>query len=199
MHWEDCTGKVESNCVVFFKVREEWGSLSNMAGGFALEIAGIKVPSAEALYQAMRFSHLPEIQREIVSQKSPMAAKMKAKKDGRRELLTRCDWNEVRLQVMRWVLRVKLVQCWGEFFVDDLLATGSRPIVERSRKDRFWGAVPDENGVLRGENMLGQLLMELREEVRQWLYGGEDEIDFPPVHPPVIAGFTLLECEVEVI
>ena len=40
-----------------------------------------------------------------------------------------------------------------------------RPIVERSRKDRFWGAVLEADGVLRGQNRLGRLLMELREEL----------------------------------
>jgi hypothetical protein len=37
------------------------------------------------------------------------------------------------------------------------------PIVERSSKDSFWGAILGEDGVLRGENRLGILLMDLRD------------------------------------
>ena len=92
-----------------------------------------------------------------------MQAKMKAKKEGRRQQ-TRPDWAEVQLDVMRWVLRVKLSMNLRRF--GGLLRwSSSRPIVERSRRDRFWGAVLEADGVLRGENWLGRLLMELREEV----------------------------------
>jgi len=67
---------------------------------------------------------------------------------------------------MRWCIRVKLVQNWRRFS-SLLLATGNRPIVEKSWKDSFWGAKPLEDGRLVGRNVLGRLLMELREELRQ--------------------------------
>lgn len=38
-------------------------------------------------------------------------------------------------------------------------------IVEESRRDAFWGAVPNSEGRLRGANVLGRLLMELRSEL----------------------------------
>jgi hypothetical protein len=49
---------------------------------------------------------------------------------------------------------MKLEQHFGRFF-NLLKSTGDRAIVERSRRDRFWGAVLEKDGVLRGENMLG--------------------------------------------
>jgi ribA/ribD-fused uncharacterized protein len=94
-----------------------------------------------------------------------MAAKMKAKKDGRRNNHSRPDWDEISIDLMCWVLRVKLAQHWREM-AGLLLSSGNRAIVEISRKDRFWGAVEGTDGVLTGQNHLGRLLMELRDLVR---------------------------------
>lgn len=147
------------DCVVFHKTKEAFGGLSNMAAGFPLKVEGVSIRTSEALYQACRFPHNPELQHLIIGERSPMAAKMRGK-PFRGE--TRTDWDEVRVAVMRWCLRVKLLQNWDTF--SKLLAeTGDRPIVEQSRKDRFWGAVPIDSDALEGQNVLGRLLMELRE------------------------------------
>lgn len=148
--------------VVFRKTKEEFGGLSNMAAGFPLRVNGITILTSEALYQACRFPHLPDIQRLVISQKSPMTAKMKSK---RYRSQSRKDWDVVRVPVMRWCLRVKLATNWTKFR-DLLLATRDRPIVEESRKDDFWGAKVRNDGLLVGANALGRLLMELREEAR---------------------------------
>lgn len=147
------------DCVVFHKTKEAFGGLSNMAAGFPLEVEGVSIRTSEALYQACRFPHNPELQHLIIGERSPMAAKMRGKPFRSQ---TRADWDEVRVAVMRWCLRVKLLQNWATF--SKLLAeTGDRPIVEQSRKDRFWGAVPIDSDALEGQNVLGRLLMELRE------------------------------------
>jgi ribA/ribD-fused uncharacterized protein len=155
---------VRGDVVVVYKTKEDFGGLSNMASGYPLQINGVRILTTEALYQACRFPHLPEVQREIIGQHSPMTAKMKSKpyrKD------SRPDWDEVRYKVMRWCLRVKLAQNYTEFG-RLLLATRDRPIVEQSRKDDYWGAkLADEVGdTLIGQNVLGRLLMELREKLK---------------------------------
>src|SRR5262249_38134452 len=58
-----------------------------------------------------------------------------------------------------------LAQNWSSFS-ELLLKTGARPIVEESRKDDFWGAKPQDDGALVGMNVLGRLLMELRQELQ---------------------------------
>jgi type I restriction enzyme S subunit len=151
-----------ANSIVFLKTREEFGGLSNMAGGFPLEVNGIRILTSEALYQACRFPHRPNVQRLIIEQASPMTAKMKGK-PYRHD--SRPDWDQVRVKVMRWCLRVKLAQNWAQFS-ELLMSTRDRPIVEESRKDDFWGAKPIDDQTLVGMNVLGRLLMELREEVR---------------------------------
>jgi NADAR domain len=90
-----------------------------------------------------------------------MTAKMKSKPH-RKD--SRADWDEVRTKVMRWCLRVKLAQNYEEFG-RLLLATNDHPIVEQSRKDDYWGAkaLGAADQTLVGQNVLGRLLMELRE------------------------------------
>lgn len=148
-----------AECVVFFKTNEAFGGLSNMCAGFPLRVNGIKILTSEALYQACRFPHLPEVQRVIIEQSSPMTAKMKSKPHRKN---SRADWDKVRVRIMRWCLRVKLAQNWNHFS-RMLLRTHDKPIVEQSRKDDFWGAKVQDDGTLIGMNVLGRLLMELRE------------------------------------
>jgi ribA/ribD-fused uncharacterized protein len=158
-----------------------------MAGGYNLKVNGVNILTAEALYQACRFPHLPEIQKLIIAQNSPMTAKMKSKpyRDQSRQ-----DWDKVRVNIMRWCLRVKLVQNW-EKFGQLLLQTGDKSIVEDSSKDEFWGARPTENNQLVGANVLGRLLMELREHLKQ----GANFIEL--IKTPSIPNFYLFNQPIE--
>ncbi len=133
-----------------------------MAAGFPVDVGGTRLLTSEALYQACRFPHDPLVQRLIIEERSPMAAKMRSKpfrKD------SRPDWDDIRVNVMHWCLRVKLAQNF-ESFGELLLSTDDKPIVEESRRDAFWGARPQDDGSLVGRNVLGRLLTELREELR---------------------------------
>ena len=94
-----------SECCVFRKTKEMFGGLSNMASGFPLKINDVKILSAEALYQACKFPHYPDIQRKIISEKSPMTAKMVFKPYNNN---IRKDWEDIKVKVMRWCLQVKL-------------------------------------------------------------------------------------------
>jgi type I restriction enzyme S subunit len=178
--------------VVFRRTNERFGGLSNMAAGFPLRINGIEIRTAEAIYQAARFPHLPELQRDILAQASPMAAKMKGK-PLRRE--SRPDFDANRVSIMWWTLRVKLA-CNPDRFSQLLAATGEQPIVEDSHKDTYWGAVAmkDDPAQLRGANVLGRLLIALRDVVATV----EPHI-WQVVHPPAIPGFTLFGEPIRVI
>ena len=188
MNWE-WEGTVHQGCVVFFKVGGEYGGLSNMSNDFPLRVNGLRIGSSEALYQACRFPHRPDWQQEILAAPHAMQAKMKAKKQGRRPQ-SRPDWAQVQLDVMRWCLRMKLPQHFKRF--GGLLRwSAPRAIVERSHRDRFWGAVLEADGVLHGENRLGQLLMELREELLTCKVTGQ-ESRLLRVEPLQIPDFLLL-------
>lgn len=160
-----------------------------MAAGFPLKVNGVRVPTSEALYQACRYPDNPSAQQEIIGQFSPMTAKMKAKTF---KSQTRSDWDEVRFKIMRWCLRVKLNQNFDEFS-RLLLATKERPIVEQSRRDTYWGAKLSEDGTLLvGQNVLGRLLMELREKL-----SNNSEAAFGVVEPLTIPNFVFLGRPIE--
>ncbi|ACK71611.1 conserved hypothetical protein [Gloeothece citriformis PCC 7424] len=174
-------------CITFRKTSEPFGGLSNMAGGYPLLVNGISILTSEALYQACRFPHLPDVQKLIIAQRSPMTAKMKSKPYRNQ---SRPDWDKVRVNIMRWCLRVKLIQNW-ERFGKLLLSTQDKPIVEDSPKDNFWGAIPNDSNQLIGVNVLGRLLMELRELLKQ-------SPDFlKSVEPPAISDLLLLDKPIE--
>jgi len=181
---------VRSEAVVFYKTKEDFGGLSNMASGYPLQINGVRILTTEALYQACRFPHMPEVQREIIGQHSPMTAKMKSKPYLEH---SRSDWNDVRYKVMRWCLRVKLAQNYVDF-ARLLLDTRDLPIVEQSRKDDYWGAkLADDSGtILIGQNVLGRLLMELREKIKN-----DSEGVLTTVPPLRISDFLLLGRSIE--
>ncbi len=179
-----------AHSVVFLKTQERFGGLSNMAGGFPLVVNGMRILTSEALYQACRFPHRPEVQRLIIEQTSPMTAKIKSE-PYRHD--SRPDWDHVRVKIMRWCLRVKLAQNWRTFSAL-LLETGERPIVEESRRDDFWGASPTAEGTLVGMNVLGRLLMELREAVKT-----EDRDSLTQVQPPAIPDFLLGERPIGIV
>jgi N-glycosidase YbiA len=182
-----------SKSCVFRKTQEVYGGLSNMASGFPLEIAGVKILTSEALYQACRFPHLPEVQEKIIQQKSPMTAKMVGK-PFRND--TREDWDEVRIKIMRWCLRIKLAQNFPKFGTL-LESTFDKPIVEDSLKDNFWGAIrnKENNEILQGVNALGRLLMELRQSYNLQRYSSELFV----IEPVEIPNFKLLDKDISII
>jgi ribA/ribD-fused uncharacterized protein len=147
--------------IVFRRTSDAYGGLSNMCAGFAIKVGDYSFLTSEALYQAFRFKQ-DEIQKTIMDEKSPMAAKMKSKKY---RTSTREDWDDARVDIMEWCLHMKL-KCNWESFSALLLSTGDREIVEESHKDRFWGTVSEGTHVLVGENILGKLLMNIREDIK---------------------------------
>lgn len=179
----------------FSKAADQWGAFGNMSGGYGLRITSdLLIPSVENLYQAMRFTEHPEIQREVIGQKQGFGAKLCSKKY--RKTHTRADFEDRKVEIMRWCLRLKLAS-HPIRFGQALQQTGTRDIVEESKKDEFWGAKPQADGSLQGQNVLGQLLMELREYRRNCLDQGNE--DFKMVIPPDIEQFTLVGNAIPII
>lgn len=100
---------------------------------------------------------------------------------------TRADWDDVRVDIMEWCLRMKL-KCNWESFGSLLLSTGDREIVEESHKDRFWGAVSEESGALVGCNVLGKLLMKIREEIKEGRLSNSRDIQFKRIEDLLLFG-----------
>lgn len=82
-----------------------------------------------------------------------------AKRLGKRVTM-RADWSAVRIPAMHELLRQKFAT---EPLRGKLLATGKKPLVEGNYwGDRFWGVCDGA-----GENHMGRLLMEVRDELRR--------------------------------
>lgn len=149
-----------SRVCAFRKPADPFGGFSNMSKSYPLRVFGQRIRSSEHLYQMMRFTHEPEIQEIVRAARTPMQSKRVSRNWTE---FTRQDWDGIRVDVMRWVLRVKLSQ-HTKRFGDLLRSTGNRDIVEWSKHDSFWGAGPVADDTVRGQNVLGRLLMELRDE-----------------------------------
>lgn len=83
-----------------------------MAAGYPVYFGGTQIRTSEALYQACRFPDHPDIQREIIDQRSPMTAKDISRKYN---YLTRKDWNDKRVAIMNWCIHLKLLYNWNKF------------------------------------------------------------------------------------
>ncbi len=182
------TYKISDSCI-FKRNKDAFGSLSNMAS-YPLEVNNIKIRTSEALYQLCRFPHLPEVQKKIIEQKSPMTAKMVSRGNIKK---SRKDWEKIKIKVMRWCLKVKLAQHFIDFG-NVLESTGHKFIVENSSKDNYWGAIINSDNVYVGVNVLGRLLMELRDE-----YFSPKKYDLLYVAPPDIKNFLILDEQIQVI
>ena len=151
------------NACGFRYTREAWGELSNFHPLAAPIAAGpFLFHTSEALYQAAKFGARPDVQRRIAGAPTPKAAAAIGRTPG---LGIDPGWNAQRVDVMRWVLRMKREA--DRAGIDAVLAaTGERPIVEVSTRDPWWGARPVADRY-EGRNVLGRLWMELRHHVRE--------------------------------
>ncbi len=174
-------------CAVFFKTKEKFGGLSNMCAGFPIKVNGVEIRTTEALYQACRFPHNFDLQREIIAEKSPMSAKFRSRANHEK---TRWDFDDIKVEVMRFCLKLKLIHNW-QTFSSVLDSTGDLPIVEKSTKDPFWGAQKLTETTLFGQNILGKMLTVLRDQMR-----GMDLREEVFMEVPGINNFTLFGSEI---
>lgn len=70
----------------------------------------------------------------------------------------RPDWQHIKVMRMKEVLRAKFTQ--HPDLMEKLRETWPSPLIEESNTDPFWGIGKKGNG----QNMLGKLLMEVRDE-----------------------------------
>ncbi len=138
----------------FYRVRDAHGYMSNFAP-YPITIDGETWPTTEHYFQAQKFRD-PAIQARIRAADSPMVA---AHLGRSRSFPLRPDWEAVKDEVMYTALRAKFTQ--HAELGEQLLATGTATLVEHTANDRYWA----DGGNGRGKNMLGILLMRLRDEL----------------------------------
>ena len=138
--------------IYFYGTRDKYGCFSNFSPhGFELD--GFYWPTSEHYFQAQKFPgthHVDQI-REVKTPRD--AAKMG--RDRKRPL--RPDWNQVKDGIMRQGV-LKKFETHADIR-EVLISTGDELIVENSPVDYYWGCGADGSG----KNMLGLILMEVRE------------------------------------
>ena len=112
---------------------------------------GQKYPTAEHLYQALKFDN-PKIVAEIIDANSPLQAKIIASKYKQQRIN---NWSETKVQTMKKVLNLKLYQ--HPEIQDYLKSTNESELIENNPEDDFWG-IGDGNG----QNMIGKIWMEIK-------------------------------------
>jgi ribA/ribD-fused uncharacterized protein len=157
---EDRTYLID-NIISFYKTDEKYGLLSNMKGKLSININGLLFYSSEAVYQSLKYPNFHLIQQKISSERSPIIAKRISKKYSEK---TRDDWEENKNNIMRLTLIIKSLHC-TEFY--NLLRSTNEDIVEISKRDDYWGAIKISDKEIKGKNVLGRLLMELRDDIIQ--------------------------------
>ena len=150
-----------TSCVFRF-TRGEWGIFSNFAAlSKPIAASDRDFKTSEHLYQAAKFRESPELQNRIAQAASARdAANIGRHADNKPD----ADWNDRRIDAMRWVIRMKREA--NPALVDAALQrTGDLPIVEHAPAGAFWGTRPEGERLV-GQNVLGRLWMELRQHVR---------------------------------
>lgn len=146
--------------IQFYRASEEpYGCLSNLYKRVVV-FEGENFQTSEHAYQAGK-ARKSQVRDWILAAPSPALVAMAA--HGLYWWDIRSDWSKIKFDRMRDVLRAKFSQ--HEDLRDLLLLTGDARLVESATVDnpvnRTWGEV---KGV--GKNMLGKLLMEVRDELR---------------------------------
>jgi ribA/ribD-fused uncharacterized protein len=143
--------------VRFYSKVAENRELSNFAL-IGFEEGGLYWPTVEHYFQAQKFAG-PEnaaYRERIRLAKTPKDAKALGRT---RAITIRSDWDTARDEVMLAALRLKFASPEMRAL---LLDTGLRQLVEASPTDSYWGC--GRSG--KGKNRLGQLLMQVRAELR---------------------------------
>lgn len=146
--------------ISFYRSNEKpFGAFSNLFKR-SMIFEGREFPTAEHAYQAGK-PRKDSVREWILSAPTPSLVAMAA--HGLYTWDINPDWSRIKFDRMRDVLKAKFSQ--HEDLKELLISTGNARLVEVGRTDnvvnRTWGEV---NG--KGKNMLGILLMEVREELK---------------------------------
>ena len=147
-----------NQCVRIYKIDEEWGIFSNF-GHTPIIVEGVTFDTSERLFQLMKFKDEEPV-KAVFSANNPKMTTKHWEKTHRRE-----DWGKMIIDAMKFCLTQKYEQ--SEEFRKELERSKGKFIVEDQtsfpkKTPDTWGVkLQDDNFV--GPNLLGRLLMELRD------------------------------------
>ncbi len=147
MHGQDTEKQV-------FFYEHEFYVFSNYSS-FMLEWKGKLYPTSEHAYHSEKFED-ERLKEQIRNSRSAHDSQKFANAHVAER---RKDWDAIKLQIMKEILREKVAQ--HPYVKKKLIESGDRELIEDSWRDDFWGWGPNRSGA----NHLGKLWMEVRSEV----------------------------------
>ena len=161
----------------FCKVAEEWGVLGNFAPT-PIVVGGVPFDCTEKLFQMMKFTDLES--RKIIYAQKGQPIKMKAKHQEKVGVV-REDWGRIFIDAMKFCLMQKYNQI--ETFRNELERSKGLFIVEQQANPRrpagaYSAKLSDDGNTWAGPNIMGRLLMELRDQGKLEYNLPADAMDF---------------------
>jgi len=138
--------------IKFYQTKAEYGFLNNFYRA-KINVYGKIYDTVEHAYQAQKTSIPGEITK-IWAAATPREARNIGQL-----VQMRPDWDQVKYSIMKECVKAKFLQ--HPDLKEKLSATGKEEIVEDSPIDWYWGCGKDGTG----QNMLGKILMEVRNEI----------------------------------
>jgi ribA/ribD-fused uncharacterized protein len=138
----------------FYHKEEPYYEFTNFAR-YPVQLKGKTWPTSEHYYQAQKHAGTP------LEEQIRQAARPREAFHLGRSQPSRPDWEEVKDAVMCEVVLAKFTQ--HPYLRKLLLSTGDALLVEHTENDPYWG----DGGDGSGQNMLGQVLMRVREQLRR--------------------------------
>lgn len=147
------------DCIRIHKIDEEWGIFSNF-GHTTLVVDGVTFDTSERLFQLMKFKDEEPVKAIFYKKGNPKMTTKHWEKTHRRG-----DWGKMIIDAMKFCLTIKYEQ--SEEFRKELERSKGKIIVEdqtsfTKKNPDAWG-VKQQGDNFVGPNLLGRLLMELRD------------------------------------
>lgn len=143
------------DAIRFYRTGDDYGGFSNFSR-HRIFLDSKYWPTSEHYFQAQKFENAAH-QEEIRRANTPMIAAQLGR-DRKKKL--RRDWESAKDGVMKKAILAKFLQ--HEDLKKLLLSTGDALLIEHTTNDAYWGDGSDGHG----RNRLGQILMQVREELR---------------------------------
>ncbi|OPH57745.1 hypothetical protein BC351_04335 [Paenibacillus ferrarius] len=166
--------KPEERFIRFYETNKPYGCFSNFAK-YPIMLNNKEWVTTEHYVQAQKFVGT-KYEEEVRLASTPLDA---LRLGQYRNKHLRKDWENCKVQIMQEALTAKVEQ--HPCIKSILLSTGDCTIVEHTTNDAYWG----DGGNGQGQNMLGKLLMEIRNSLEGYVpeFFLPQWIAFPDIHP----------------
>jgi len=142
--------------IKFYTTKGDYGCFSNFSR-HSVRLNGEIWKTSEHYFQAQKFAGTP-FEKDVRDCTRPSEAAAMGRD---RKLPMRRDWDHVRDDIMREVVYAKFIQ--NEDLKKILLSTENEILIEHTENDNYWA----DGGDGSGKNMLGIILMEVRDRIRK--------------------------------